>query len=398
MGFGRGLTTGPDGRKGMILVVDDEPSLREILSEILGEAGYHVETAANGKEAIVLLEGKEWDAVLSDVNMPDVNGLGFLRAVRERDLDVPVILMSGAPDLQTSMEAIEYGAFRFLSKPLRPADLTASIDSAVRMHRLARVKRDALTHLGLGEKLVGDRAGLEASFARALQAIWMSYQPIVRASDRSVFSYEALVRSRDEVMPHPGALFGAAERLNRVHELGRAIRRSVAVDMEAADGLTVFVNVHSQELADEALFTPTQGLSRYARSVVLEITERASLEGVPDVRARIAALRRLGYRIAVDDLGAGYAGLTTFAALEPDIVKLDMALVRGVDREVIKRRLVSSMVTVSKESGVLVVAEGVETAAEATVLADLGCDLLQGYLYGRPGPGLGTAASTAAPA
>jgi EAL domain-containing protein (putative c-di-GMP-specific phosphodiesterase class I) len=190
-------------------------------------------------------------------------------------------------------------------------------------------------------------------------------------------------------MPNPGVLFGAAERLGRVHELGRTIRRSVALDMEGAAGLTVFVNVHSRELADEALFTPDQGLSRHAKTVVLEITERASLEGVPDVRTRVGALRRLGYRIAVDDLGAGYAGLTTFAALEPDIVKLDMALVRGVDREAIKRRLISSMVAVSKESGVLVVAEGVETEAEAQILKELGCDLLQGFLFGRPAPGLG---------
>lgn len=380
---------GNDGRRGLILVVDDEVSLRDILGEILAEAGYEVETAANGAEAITLLGTKEYDAVLSDVNMPDVDGLGFLRAVRERDLDVPVILMSGAPDLQSSLQAIEYGALRFLPKPLRPDEVVSSMDRAVRMHRLARVKRDALTHLGLGEKLVGDRAGLEASFARALQAVWMAYQPIVWAADRGTFAHEALVRSRDEVMPHPGVLFGAAERLGRVHELGRAIRRSVALDMEGAPGGTVFVNVHSRELADEALFTPDQGLSRHAASVVLEITERASLEGVPDVRSRVSSLRRLGYRIAVDDLGAGYAGLTTFAALEPDIVKLDMALIRGVDREAIKRRLISSMVAVSKESGVLVVAEGVETDAEANVLKDLGCDLLQGFLFGRPAPGLG---------
>jgi EAL domain-containing protein (putative c-di-GMP-specific phosphodiesterase class I) len=377
---------GPEPGRGLILVVDDETAMRDILADILGDAGYQVETAGNGKEAMALLEGREFHAVLSDVNMPDVDGLGFLRAVRERDLDVPVILMSGAPDLQTSLQAIEYGAFRYLAKPLRPDDVTTAVDRAVRMQRLARVKRDSLTHLGLGEKLVGDRAGLEASFARALRAVWMAYQPIVRPGTREVFAHEALVRSRDEVLPHPGALFDAAERLDRVPELGRAVRRSVAGDMEGVAGRTVFVNLHSKELADEALFTPAQGLSQHATSVVLEITERASLEGIPDVRSRVGALRRLGYRIAVDDLGAGYAGLTTFAALEPDIVKLDMALVRDVDREAIKRRLVSSMVAVSKESGVLVVAEGVETEAEGQVLEELGCDLLQGYLYGRPAP------------
>jgi EAL domain-containing protein (putative c-di-GMP-specific phosphodiesterase class I) len=87
----------------------------------------------------------------------------------------------------------------------------------------------------------------------------------------------------------------------------------------------------------------------------------------------------------VDDLGAGYAGLTSFAALEPDVVKLDMALVRGVDREPIKHRLVGSMTRLCRDLGILVVAEGVETSAEKEALQELGCDLLQGYLFGRPG-------------
>jgi EAL domain-containing protein (putative c-di-GMP-specific phosphodiesterase class I) len=117
---------------------------------------------------------------------------------------------------------------------------------------------------------------------------------------------------------------------------------------------------------------------------VLEVTERASLEHIPDVRGRVRSLRQLGFRVAIDDVGAGYAGLTSFVALEPDIVKIDMALIRGVDREPIKRRLIGSMVSVCQSMEILVVAEGVETEAEQRVLVDLGCDLLQGFLLGLP--------------
>jgi EAL domain-containing protein (putative c-di-GMP-specific phosphodiesterase class I) len=120
--------------------------------------------------------------------------------------------------------------------------------------------------------------------------------------------------------------------------------------------------------------------------VVLEITERASLEGIPDFRTRILNLRDLGYRIAVDDLGAGYAGLNTFAALEPDVVKLDMTLVRNCDSEPVKRKLIGSMATLCKDLGMLVVAEGIETKAERDTVVHLGCEFLQGYLLGRPGP------------
>jgi EAL domain-containing protein (putative c-di-GMP-specific phosphodiesterase class I) len=169
-----------------------------------------------------------------------------------------------------------------------------------------------------------------------------------------------------------------------VHDLGRAIRARAAASLHGGSAAVLFVNVHALELTDADLYRASAPLSARAAAVVLEVTERTSFERVPDLRARIKGLRDLGYRIAVDDLGAGYAGLTSFAALEPDVVKLDMALVRGVDREPIKHRLVGSMTRLCRDLGILVVAEGVETTAEKEALLDLGCDLLQGYLFGRP--------------
>jgi EAL domain-containing protein (putative c-di-GMP-specific phosphodiesterase class I) len=117
----------------------------------------------------------------------------------------------------------------------------------------------------------------------------------------------------------------------------------------------------------------------------LEITERASLDGIKDVRNRIASLRKLGFRIAVDDLGAGYAGLTSFTLLEPDVVKLDMALVRDVHREPKKLTLVKTMIMMCKELGIAVTSEGIEVAEERDELARAGCDLMQGYLFAKPG-------------
>jgi EAL domain-containing protein (putative c-di-GMP-specific phosphodiesterase class I) len=138
-------------------------------------------------------------------------------------------------------------------------------------------------------------------------------------------------------------------------------------------------------LLDEELVSPDSPLSRIASRVVLEITERASLDDVADSAARVAALRQLGFRIAIDDLGAGYAGLTSFANLEPEIVKLDMSLVRGVDTAPKKRKIIDSMTRLCKDMGILVVAEGVETVAERDALIEIGCDLLQGYLFAKPG-------------
>lgn len=147
----------------------------------------------------------------------------------------------------------------------------------------------------------------------------------------------------------------------------------------------MFVNLHTRDLLDPLLTSESAPLSRIARRVILEITERGAVEDIKDIRSRVSALRDLGFRIAIDDLGAGYAGLTSFALLEPEFVKLDMSLVRGVDTSPIRQKLIGSMTQLCKEMGMQVVAEGVETIEERESVRELGCDLLQGYLLARPG-------------
>jgi EAL domain-containing protein (putative c-di-GMP-specific phosphodiesterase class I) len=187
-------------------------------------------------------------------------------------------------------------------------------------------------------------------------------------------------------LPHPGAVLDAAERLDALPRLGRVIRERAAEPMLTAEpSWLLFLNLHPEDLLDPVLHSADTALAELAPRVVLEITERASLHKVSDLRARVAALRERGFRVAVDDLGAGYAGLSSFAQLEPDIVKLDMTLVRDVHKVPVKQKLVASMTSVCKELGLLVVAEGVECAEERDVLCDIGCDLLQGYHFAKPG-------------
>jgi EAL domain-containing protein (putative c-di-GMP-specific phosphodiesterase class I) len=376
----------PEGGKGRILLVDDERALLEVWSEILGHAGWTVETAGNGAAALEILTRSSFDAILTDIDMPGLNGLQLLRAIRVRDLDVPVVLMTGNPRTDTAIQAVEQGALRYLVKPVPAATLTEAVQEAARLHHIARLKREALAYLGSESALPGDLAGLQGAFAQALGGMWMAYQPIVRAADGHVFGHEALMRTAKRTLPNPGAMFDAAERLGRVHDLGRAVRVAASGYAARDLGTALFVNVHALELTDDQLYAAAAPLSAHAASVILEVTERSSFDRVPDLREKIKSLRALGYRVAVDDLGAGYAGLTSFAALEPEVVKLDMALVRGVDHEPIKQRLVGSMARLCRDLRILVVAEGVETAAEKKVLTDLGCDLLQGYLFGRPMP------------
>jgi EAL domain-containing protein (putative c-di-GMP-specific phosphodiesterase class I) len=369
-----------------ILIVDDDDALLRIHARALVSKGYRVETAPDGAAAARAIEAGSFDVILSDIDMPGMTGIQLLERVRARDLDVPVVLVTGNPAVETAIKAMEQGALRYLVKPVDLDVLVKVAGDAVRLHRLAKAKRQALELAGGVDRFVGDHAGLVASFGRCLETIHIAHQPIVSWSKRSVFAYEALLRSREPSLPHPGAVLDAAERLGRIHDLGRKIRTKAIEPLgRLPDDVALFLNLHPSDLLDEQLFATDGPLAAVASRVVLEITERASLHGMSDVRARVASLRKLGFRIAIDDLGAGYAGLTSFALLEPDIVKLDMALVRDLHREPTKQTLVRTMISMCKELGVVVTGEGIETLEERDELARAGCDLMQGYLFARPG-------------
>jgi EAL domain-containing protein (putative c-di-GMP-specific phosphodiesterase class I) len=379
-------TEGPRvATRGKVLLTDDDALIRGALARRLGGLGYDVTTAADGREALELLAKTPFEVIVSDIAMPELDGIQLLRAVRQQDAEIPVVLITGAPDVSSAMQAIKLGALLYLTKPVDLEELKTVVARAVRLRRIARLKQEALALLNEGGLGVADRLGLEASFDRALETLWMAYQPIVRTSDGRLYGYEALLRSSEKSLPHAGAILDAAERLDRVSELGQAIREAVVTPMvNAPPDALLFVNLHSRDLMDETLYSLQAPLSQIAERVVLEVTERASLDAVDDARTRVADLRRMGFRIAIDDLGAGYAGLTSFATLEPELVKLDMSLVRGIDTNATKQKLVRSVTALCRELGMTVVGEGVETRAERDMLVSSGCDLLQGYLIAKP--------------
>ena len=370
---------------GKVLVVDDNDLVLSSLIRILKQEGYFVDGASDGMEAMELINCKEYDVVLSDISMPGMTGTELLRNIRRKDLDVPVILITGVPALETAMEAIELGAMRYLQKPVASPQLKEVVSYAVQMHRLAKLKHAALDLLGTAGQRITDRAGMEASFNKGMEAMWVAYQPLVQCAPQRLYGYEALLRTSEPTIPHPGEFFRMAEQLDRVHELGRTIRASVAgtIDQAPSD-VHLFVNLHPTDLLDDDLYSLRAPLSKVAPRIVLEITERASIDRIKDVRDRVSRLKEMGFRVAVDDLGAGYAGLTSLAHLEPEVAKLDMSLIRDIDQNNTKAELVRSLADVCGKLNMMVVAEGIETSAERDTVTDFGCDILQGFLLGKP--------------
>jgi PAS domain S-box-containing protein len=366
-----------------VLLASDDAETAALCDRALKAHGCIVDVAST-EEAARIAERVTFDVIVTDVHMDRTSVRDFLRTVRERDSDVPVVLLASRSAKAEATAAVEYGAFCTIDKPVALESLLDVIRHAVEMYRMARLKKQAFELINPDVPRFGDRAGLETHFEKALDSLWIAFQPIVSWKKHSVFGYEALVRSDEPVLARPASLFFAAERLGRSHELGRAIRARVA-RIGAPANCKLFVNVHADDLDDMDLFSLSAPLTAIAPSVVLEITERSPLERVDALGARLKKLRRLGFQIAVDDLGAGYAGLSSFSRIEPEIVKFDTSLIRGVDISSRKRSLVRSMLELTqRDLGLIAISEGVETPAERDTLLALGADLLQGYLFGEP--------------
>lgn len=153
-----------------VLLVDDQDDLRSAFARLFRDRGFEVVEATSGKEAVVRMQQASFDAVVSDVQMPDMNGVDLLRAVRERDPELACLLISGAPDLQTALQAVEYGAIEYLTKPLEFDHLVASVERAAQTTKKRRLEKEMLEQVRSGERSVRLRRGHPASFTGALLA------------------------------------------------------------------------------------------------------------------------------------------------------------------------------------------------------------------------------------
>jgi EAL domain-containing protein (putative c-di-GMP-specific phosphodiesterase class I) len=369
-----------------VLLIDDEPGVLASYARVLRSGGCVVRTAGNVTDAIDELRAGRLDVVITDMRMPDGSGLDVLDAVCADRPGTPVIFLTASTELEAAVQALERGAVRYLMKPAPPEALIRAVESACRVAGLLPAGE---IHTAAGR----DLANLDVRFDAALEGLTLVCQPICRWSSRRIVAFEVLVRTKEASLRRPDRLIGAAERLGRMHELGRAVRRRAAIFAQTmTSDVDLHVNLHPFDLTDPELYEKASPLALVSSRVVLELTERAALERVDAVGDRIAALRRLGYRIALDDLGGGYASLNSVAALRPDSVKLDLALVQGVADEPTRRTVIEVLREVCERTGIELVCEGVESEADLAALVAIGCDVFQGHLFARPATSPGVVA------
>jgi EAL domain-containing protein (putative c-di-GMP-specific phosphodiesterase class I) len=223
------------------------------------------------------------------------------------------------------------------------------------------------------------------------EQVQVVFQPIVRLDTGQTFAYEALGRcTHQDLSPSPADLFLLAEKVGLAADLSRLFRRTAVMQTPRLPGDPgFFFNVHPAEMEDPefvgSLAEAVAVLRDCGRNLFVEIHEDA-VASPAAMRELCDQLREIGAGVAYDDFGAGQARLAQLAEAPPDFVKLDMNLIRGIDKAPARQDLVRALVQVAGRLGVRTLAEGVETPEEASACRKLGCLFAQGFLFGRPAP------------
>ena len=214
-----------------------------------------------------------------------------------------------------------------------------------------------------------------------------AYQPIVDLATRSVYGHEALVRGPNGE--------GAMSVLSQVNEKNRyrfdqacrvkAIKGAAQLRIGERLSINFLPNaIYKPEVCIRTTLEAARVHGFPLDRIIFEVTEGERVEDGPWLAEILREYKRCGFLTAIDDFGAGYAGLTLLANFQPDLIKIDMELVRNVDRSKSRQAIIFGLVRICNDMGVKVIAEGIETVAERDFLWNAGIHLMQGYLFSRP--------------
>ncbi|MEY2478232.1 MAG: hypothetical protein QOG87_3547 [Actinomycetota bacterium] len=381
-----------------VLLVDDHPPNLALLERILKKVGTrHIHVTMDPRAVLDLYTSVQPDIVLLDLHMPGMDGVAVMEAIRhatDADDFVPVIVLTADATTESRQRVLAAGASDFLTKPvdrnevvLRARNLlhTRTLHRRLMNHNVelrseiaARDAADARASAEAAAKLRRIRKVLDGALPRIV------FQPIAQLDNRGIVGYEALARFDQEPFRPPNVWFAEADEVGLGIDLELAALRVALEQLGAmADDLFLTLNVSPTTAMTGAL---DELLAKYPRErLVLEITEHAPVDDYDSLLRVLTRLHDVGVRVAVDDAGAGFASLHHILLLRPDIIKLDITLVRDIHLDPVKRALASSLVTFAREIGSTITAEGIEVEEEMASLIDLGVPWGQGYHLARPG-------------
>ena len=381
-----------------IIIVDDHPPNVTLLEMLLRSAGVkRVQGITDPGDAVARCLELRPDLLLLDLHMPHLDGFGVMEALQgtlEENAFLPVIVLTADITAETKKRALAAGAKDFLTKPfdhtevlLRVRNLleTRALYTEVRRHN-ARLQAEIDQQTEQARHLEAERAARRREVETVLngEALHMVFQPIAELGTGRIVGVEALARFQCEPRRPPNEWFAQAANVGLGVELEIAAVRNALADLNLLPAQTYMsVNVSPPAVTMPGLADALAALP--SGQVVVELTEHSRVENYALLIDALDGLRQIGVRTAVDDAGAGYAGLQHILRLHPDIIKLDTDLTRGIDTDPVRRALGASLLTFADDIGAAIIAEGIETPEELDTLRSLGVPSGQGYHLARPG-------------
>lgn len=378
-----------------VLVADDEESVRDVLQVLLDSEPEIdlVGMAPDTETAIELAAKRRPDVALVDVQMPGGGGPRAAREIVRRSPPTKVIALSAHEDVDTVLKMLRAGALAYVAK----SDSTDEILWTI--HQIVEGKNSVSRELAMpvvtaiAEHLEGRRP---ASRRRQLQRerverviadreFAVVFQPIFDLEGGEAVGVEALARFSALPRRSPDAWIAEAEAVGLLVDLELALAGAALDALGRLPAHTYLaVNVSPETALSERLLGLLEGPN--ANRIVLEVTEHMPIDDYEGMREALEGPRERGVRFAIDDTGAGFASLRHIVRLEPDFIKLDITLTRGIEGDPVRRALAAALVSFGSQIGAAVVAEGVEGTQQLDVLKSAGIRFVQGFYLGEPGP------------
>ncbi len=378
----------------MFLDLDDFKHVNDTLGhsagdELLMQVGGRLRHALRGEDTVARLGGDEFLLLLNSVK--DSAGVGAMAQKVLAVFESPFLVKKRELFLSASL-----GVALYPDDGSDPEALLANVDSA--MYRAKKIGRNNFQFFTAEmQRHAQERALLESGLRRALPRgeFTLHYQPILALASRRIVGLEALVRWQhpEHGLLPPGKFIALAEDVGLIVPMGawvlrRACERTRALREQSHPDLTIAVNLSARQLQNEEFVRQVGQILRETglppAALDLEITESTAMQNVETTRLVLGQLSALGVRISIDDFGTGHSSLSYLKHFPINRLKVDRSFINGMTHDNRDRAIVAGILSIAHNLGVRVVAEGVETQEQASLLGDLGCDEVQGFFFGAP--------------
>ncbi|MEA2421532.1 MAG: hypothetical protein QOF55_631, partial [Thermoleophilaceae bacterium] len=376
-----------------VVLADGDPAFLDALSLVIQqEPGFDlVGKARDTTGAIRAAALYKPDLALVDWQVPGAGGAVAAAEIARSSPATRVVALAASSGREAVLQMLRAGAASYVVKSVTAHNL-------VEILRLTAAGGAALSPEvgpGLIEELVDhvarSGAGDERDAERLARvrsvidegAFEIAYQPIIGLTDDRVIGVEALARFDTSPMRSPDVWFADAVAMGLGTELDMAAaQKALRIVPDLPAGVDLFLNVWPESIFSDRFASVMAGVE--AESVVVELTEHAPVQDYDRLTHAIGALRDSGFRVSVDDVGAGYSSLRHLLNVRPDVLKIDISLCRFIGSDRARQVLAGAVASLGRELGATVMAEGIETSAELQAVRDLGIDAAQGHYLGRP--------------